>query len=45
MPLGLLLLPVLALCVTGGASLFIDLPNNLALARIVVGTVVLAASF
>ncbi len=45
LPLGLLLIPVLALCVIGGVSLFIDPPKDLALARMIVGTVVLAASF
>lgn len=45
LPFGLLLLPVWALCVLGGVSLFIDPPRDLALARMAAGTVVLAASF
>jgi len=45
LPLGVLLLPVLVLCVFGGVSLFIDPPRDVVLARIVIGTVVLAASY
>lgn len=45
LPLGLLLLPILILCVFGGVSLFIDPPKDVATARIVIGSVVLAASF
>ena len=45
MPLGLLLLPVLILCVFGGISLFIDPPEDVATARYLIGTVVIAACY
>ena len=45
LPLGLVLLPVLLLCVFGGLSLLIDPPKETATARVIVGSIVLAASY
>lgn len=45
LPLGLLLLPIVILCFFGGIALFIDPPKDLATAWLIIGTIVLAASF